>query len=94
MKVEVGLPRLEWPPYSPDFNPMENTRDQLKRAVYHRPVKPQTLQELLRLAISQERIRNLIHLMPRKLQAVIFSIINKIFFLTQIDLDHNHPEVL
>lgn len=74
---EVGLPRLEWPACSPDLNPIEHLWDQLKRAVRRRHVQPQTLQNL-RLALTeeyqaipQERISDLIHSMPRRLQAVI-----------------------
>lgn len=74
---EVELPRLEWPACSPDLNPIEHLWDLLKRAVRRRPVQPLTLQDL-RLALAeeyqaipQERISNLIHSMPRRMQAVI-----------------------
>lgn len=74
---EVGIRRLEWPPYSPDLNPIEHLWDELKRRVRHRPNKPTTLEEL-RLALNEEyeaipqgKISTLIDSMPRRMQAVI-----------------------
>ncbi len=72
---EQNIARMEWPPTSPDMNPIEHAWDQLKRAVWRRPHPPTTLDEL-RIAAVQEwdnlpqpDLDNLINSMPRRVRA-------------------------
>uniref|UniRef100_V5G1E7 Transposable element Tcb1 transposase n=1 Tax=Anoplophora glabripennis TaxID=217634 RepID=V5G1E7_ANOGL len=73
----VQIQKLDWPPYSPDLNPIEHLWDQLKRRIRQRNPVPNTLEEL-RLAaqyewnaIPQDFIQTLISSMLRRMQAVI-----------------------
>jgi hypothetical protein len=45
-KAQYGVPCLDWPPYSPDMNPIENVWSYLKKKIQRFPNRPQTLEEL------------------------------------------------
>lgn len=68
---------MDWPPLSPDLNPIEHLWDLLDRRVRKRPHPVQTLQQLKEALIEewdnipQEDIRRLIRSMPRRCQALI-----------------------
>lgn len=72
-----GIHTMNWPPLSPDLNPIEHLWDLLDRRVRRRPDPPQTLQQLTNALIEewenipQEDIRRLVRSMPRRCQAVI-----------------------
>lgn len=74
---EVGIQSLDWPPYSPDLNPIEHLWDQLKIRIRARNPVPMTLNQLRFAAhqewnaIPQECIQNLISSMPRRMEAVV-----------------------
>ena len=59
---EATIERMEWPPFSPDMNPIEHAWDMLHRAVQSRPNVPTTAQELRVAAVEQWR--NLDQIMP------------------------------
>ncbi|XP_046673806.1 uncharacterized protein LOC124362920 [Homalodisca vitripennis] len=74
---EVGIITLEWPPRSPDLNPIEHVWDTLKKRTRARNPPPANLAELER-AVKQEwqgipieDIQHLIEGMPGRLLAVI-----------------------
>jgi transposase len=66
---------LEWPPNSPDLNPIENLRAVLKEAIEKRC--PSNLHDLDRIAkeewakIPQQKIRDAIKSMPRRMGQVL-----------------------
>ena len=68
---------LDFPPYSPDLNPIENLWAVLARAVEQRP--PDTMEELQdRVAEEWDKVdkdkallRSLVHSMPQRCAAVI-----------------------
>lgn len=74
---EAQIERMDWPPFSPDMNPIEHVWDMLHRAVQRRPNVPTTLPELREAAIeewrnlSQEDIDYIILRMPVRVQALI-----------------------
>lgn len=74
---EVQIQRLDWPPYSPDLNPIEHMWEQLKRRIRRRNPVPSTIEQLRFAAqyewnaIPQEYIQTLLSSMPRRMQAVI-----------------------
>lgn len=75
----VDIPLMEWPPYSPDLNPIEHVWDALKRKIRcHTPV-PANHNQLVEAviveweSIPQDIIKNLISSMPRRIHAVIRS---------------------
>ena len=74
---EHGVSRMQWPPRSPDCNPIEHVWDRLQRQLHNRNPPPLTLEELsgaLReewQALDQEFIRSLILSMPRRVAAVL-----------------------
>lgn len=74
---QVGIASLDWPPISPDLNPIEHLWDILKRRIRARNPVPNSIETLRNAAheewnrIPQEVIRNLLQSMPRRMQAVI-----------------------
>lgn len=73
---EVEITAMDWPPRSPDLNPIEHVWDMLGRRIRSRQPPPETLNELRDAlteewnAIPQDSIRELIRSMHRRLQAV------------------------
>lgn len=68
---------MEWPPQSPDLNPIENLWSYLDCQVRQRPVKPKNEHELY-AALQDEwykldptYLKNLVHSMPRRCQETI-----------------------
>lgn len=74
---EQNIERIEWPARSPDLNPIEHIWDQLKKRIRSRIQPPSNLSQLRQAAleewenIPQERVKNLINSMRRRLDAVI-----------------------
>lgn len=74
---EVQIERLNWPPRSPDLNPIEHLWDEMGRRVRRHIPAPRNAQELRNLLlqvwedIPQNTITNLIESMPRRMRAVI-----------------------
>lgn len=75
---EVEIPKMNWPPRSPDLNPIEHVWDTLGRKVRSRVPGPANLQGLSEVLIEEwqqidqdQCIRNLIEGMPRRMEAVI-----------------------
>lgn len=74
---EVGIETINWPPRSPDLNPIEHLWDFLGRRIRSLPHYPRNLNELAASLqeiwnqIDQELIRRLIISMPRRCQDVI-----------------------
>ncbi|KAI4901231.1 hypothetical protein NFI96_009292, partial [Prochilodus magdalenae] len=71
---DEGIEAMDWPPRSPDLNPIEHIRDIMFRSIHQRHVAPQTVQELADALVQvwqvweeipQETIRHLIRSMPR-----------------------------
>ena len=72
---EMDIQRLDWPPRSPDLNPIEHVWDMLGRLVRNR--QTETIPDL-RVAlleewdnIPQRAIANCIQSLPRRMAAVI-----------------------
>ena len=74
---EVNIETMNWPPRSPDLNPIEHLWDIMGRRIRALPHRPTTLNELserliqIWVNIDQEVIRGLILSMPRRCQEVI-----------------------
>lgn len=72
---EYDITRLDWPAGAADLNPIEHAWDALKRAVWNRQPRPQTVPELREAAFQewdrllQEMLDNLILSMPRRIFA-------------------------
>jgi transposase len=82
--TENGVTILDWPPYSPDLNPIENVWHILKEAVYKKSPELGTLvrnrdsyKRLVRVAvgcweeIKEDVLKNLVKTMHQRLAAVI-----------------------
>lgn len=74
---EINMQIVEWPPRSPDLNPIEHLWDVLKKLIRRHVPAPISLQQLERVVllewenIPQTTIQNLITSLPRRMQAVI-----------------------
>ncbi len=74
---DEGIDTIEWPPRSPDLNPIEHLWDIMFRSIRCRQVAPQTVQELsdalvqIWEEIPQDTIRRLIRNVPGRCQACI-----------------------
>jgi transposase len=82
---EMAIESINWPPYSPDLNPIEHAWMRLKETIYqldpHIESYRGTKEEIRRyfkglieqawIEISQDYFNNLIESMPRRVEAVI-----------------------
>jgi transposase len=81
---EKGVTLIEWPPWSPDLNPIENLWNDLKRRVYAR--HPQTMEELEQSireewdATDLNFISHICRSMPHRLQLVLANHGHKISY--------------
>lgn len=72
---EKGITLFEWPPWSPDLNPIENLWNELKARVYAR--FPQTMEEMEQLireeweATDLNFVSHICRSMPRRLQLLL-----------------------
>jgi hypothetical protein len=71
------MPKLVWPPSSPDLNPIENIWHLLKTRLNKRNPRPTTM-TAIRVAIVEEwngitidEIRRVVDNMPQRVQAVL-----------------------
>ena len=70
------ITRLDWPPYSPDMNPIEHMWDQMGHRLEEVDPQPQTLRELgvlladLWQQIPIQRCQTLIDSMPRRVRTL------------------------
>ena len=84
---ENGITVIDWPPYSPDLNPIEHVWDVLKKLVYQvnpeidsvtggddrvREVLWKALEEAWAL-VDEEMLKSLVHSMERRIEACIQS---------------------
>ena len=75
--TEAGIPVVQWPPNSPDLNPIENVWSILKQRVYRYQRRPTTADELWERistewqAMRLQSIENLADSMPSRITAVI-----------------------
>ena len=76
-RAQLGIPKLTWPPYSPDLNPIENIWNLLKFRINARQPHPQSLNDV-KQAIFEEwdritvaDIQKHVDSMPGRIQAVI-----------------------
>ena len=75
-RKRLGIERMDWPSYSPDFNPIENVwllfKTNYRKAVWERRRIPRSEKELIGLAqkvweaLPWERIYGFIDSMPRR----------------------------
>lgn len=78
-KNDNNIKSLPWPAQSPDLNPIENLWDELERQVRkHKPLpkNPDNLWEILQeewLKIDENKYKNLVDSMPRRIEAVIIN---------------------
>ena len=83
---ENGITVVEWPPYSPDLNPIENLWKLLKAAIIKQypalatlPKSATSLMALVRAAIGcweelkEELLQKLVESMDRRMEAVILA---------------------
>jgi hypothetical protein len=76
-KNDHGVQALDWPPYSPDLNPIENVWSYLKMQLRKLPNRPQNLIQLhdaVSVAwdgVPQSYIRNLYESMPQRMRDCI-----------------------
>lgn len=74
---ELGLTVLEWPPQSPDLNPIEHLWDVLKRKLNAHPEQPKSMHELWERiesdweSITKDECMHLIESMPERIEAVL-----------------------
>jgi hypothetical protein len=74
---EVGINRMEWPPRSPDLNPIEHVWDMIEKKVKVRIPAPATQDEMFPVLQEEwylpddQAIVNVGESMPRRMEAVI-----------------------
>jgi DDE superfamily endonuclease len=74
---EENITTLEWPPQSPDLNPIENAWVVLERQIRKREKKPTNKNELWEMQqeewykLDPEYIKSFVESMPRRVQCVI-----------------------
>lgn len=72
-----NIERMEWPPLSPDMNPIEHVWSRMKLNMKDREGRMDNLDDLMNAvreeweAIPQQFLRNLVEGMPRRVEAVI-----------------------
>ena len=70
---EQGIERLNWPPFSPDMNPIEHLWDEVKRRMKkHQPKKEDQLRRILQAEwedIGQDVIKKLVESVSNRLYA-------------------------
>ena len=76
-RAQLGIPKLTWPPYSPDLNPIENIRNLLTFRINAWQPHPQSLNNVKQAIfeewnrITVDDIQMHVNSMPRRIQAVI-----------------------
>lgn len=76
-KTEAGIQSLPWPAVSPDLNPIEHVWHYVSRKINAKEVAANSLAQLAQWvvqewnAMPQQYVDNLIHSMPRRVDAVI-----------------------
>ena len=75
-KEENGIHTLDWVPYSPDLNPIENLFAMLKKKIAKKMKSNkseliQSIRQVWQSEISQEYCKNLIESMKRRIERVI-----------------------
>jgi transposase len=90
---ELGLETMEWPPYSPDLNPIENIWAIMKTIItndypelQNAPDNDQTLCTLIQAAkeawesIEARILKNLSNTMPNRVRAVIEAEVYEVYY--------------
>ena len=75
-RMAYGIKKLDWPPNSPDLNPIENLWKLVKNLLRHHN-RPRNKQEMVQTIeavwneVSMDQLQKLIASMPRQMEAVI-----------------------
>ena len=75
-RIAYGIQKLNWPPNSPDLNPVELLWKLVKDLLRHHN-RPRNKQEIMQTIealwneVSMEQLQNLIASMPRRIEAII-----------------------
>jgi len=76
-RAQLGIPKLTWPPYSPDLNPIENIWNLLKSRINARQPRPLTLKDVKQAIfeewdkITVDNIQKHVDSLPQRVQAVV-----------------------
>ncbi|GFW80734.1 transposable element Tcb2 transposase [Trichonephila clavipes] len=77
LRESEDIPRMDWPAYSPDLNPIEHVWDALGRRIAARLHHPESTQQLKQMLIEewvllpQEKLHQLFLSMRRRCEATI-----------------------
>ena len=75
--VEIGVEEHDWPPQSPDLNPIKHLWDELERRLRVRPNRPTFVPVLTNALVAERKqvhvaiIQQLMESLPRRAEAVI-----------------------